>query len=79
MERKLRALPWEGCIPASAGVAEKRRIGIQLAAEAVVLTGVPVKKGRTLETTGAEHSMREGEAEYGLRWPAHLEKIAAEP
>lgn len=79
MERKLRALPWEGYTSASAGVVERRCIEVQLAAEVVVLTDVPVGKDRTLETTGADHSTKDGEAEYSLRWLAHLEKIAAEP
>jgi len=39
-----------------AGVVERRRIGAQMAAEAIVVADAPVMKGRTLETTGAKRS-----------------------
>ena len=37
--------PGKNCKSASAGAVEKRRIEMQFAAEAVVLAGVPVRKG----------------------------------
>ena len=39
-----------------AGAVERRRIGTQMAAEAVVAVDAPAVKGRTLETTGANRS-----------------------
>lgn len=38
-------------------VFERRRIGAQMAAEAVVVGDASTAKGRTLETTGADRSM----------------------
>ena len=50
------AVPGKSAPLPRAGAVERRRIGTQMAAEAVVAVDAPAVKGRTLETTGANRS-----------------------